>query len=103
MKRKEGLPRPAPNEVKIWFQGSTGSGKTLLAELIQETLRSRGLTVREYVFGGTDYVRMEDQIVDLTNQNIHDVLTVELASVEKLLTATIENRRDRPSNDAQEV
>jgi hypothetical protein len=32
MKRtNETLPGPGRNEVKIWFQGATGSGKTLLA------------------------------------------------------------------------
>jgi thymidylate kinase len=77
---KKMLPRPKPNEVKIWFQGSTGSGKTLLADLIRAVLKARGLTVRDYQWGSG--VPMENQIVDLTQQNITDVLTVDLERVE---------------------
>jgi hypothetical protein len=78
------LPGPGAREVKIWFQGMTGSGKSLLARAIQDALEARGLTVRPYVIGGPDHVPMDRQFVDLTNQNIHDVLTVELHSGEEL-------------------
>jgi hypothetical protein len=74
------LPGPDRNEVKIWFQGATGSGKTLLARLIAEALEAKGLTVRGYVFGGKDWVPKENQWVDLTHQDVSDVLTVEMDS-----------------------
>lgn len=76
------LQRPKPNEVMIWFQGSTGSGKTLLSDLIAAMLKARGVKVRGYQFGSG--VPMEDQIVDLTHQNITDVLTVDLERAEDL-------------------
>ncbi len=72
------LERPGPHQVKIWFQGETGSGKTLLADLIREALEARGLVVRGYRFGGHDYVPPNKRMVDLTDQNIDDVLTVEV-------------------------
>jgi predicted ATPase len=74
------LPRPKPNEVRVWFQGSTGSGKTMLHDLIFKVLKERGVKVRRRAFNGEFAVRMEDQIVDLTHQNIDDVLTLELDS-----------------------
>jgi hypothetical protein len=52
------------------------SGKSLLAKLIREVLEARGVKVRGYAFGSD--VREEDQMVDLTHQDISDVLTVEL-------------------------
>jgi pantothenate kinase-related protein Tda10 len=75
--RPRNLPGPDRNEVKIWFQGGTGSGKTVLARFIQDALEARGLKVRTYAFGSRDWVPQEAQVVDLTQQNIHDVLTVE--------------------------
>jgi hypothetical protein len=78
------LPGPGSREVKIWFQGVTGSGKTLLARAVQDALAARGLTVRPYVIGGEDWVPIDRQFVDLTQQNIHDVLTVELPNMEEL-------------------
>jgi hypothetical protein len=60
------------NEVKIWFQGATGSGKTLLSDLIREALEAGGLKVRTYVFGSG--VPMEDQFVDLTRQYVNTFL-----------------------------
>jgi thymidylate kinase len=72
------LPGPNINEVKIWFQGATGSGKTLLSNFIQEALEAQGLKVQTYCFGGADWVPEENQIVDLTRQDITDVLTVKL-------------------------
>jgi hypothetical protein len=73
---KRGLPGPRRNEVKIWFQGETGSGKTLIAQIVHEALRAKGLKLRceEWRMG----YAMEDQIVDLTHQNIDDVLTVDV-------------------------
>ena len=78
MKSKGALPGPELEEVKIWFQGVTGSGKTLLQDLIYDALHERGLKVRRYEFGRRPYRRMEEQWVDLTRQNIDDVLTVEM-------------------------
>jgi hypothetical protein len=78
MKSNGALPGPELEEVKIWFQGVTGSGKTLLQDLIYDALRERGLKVRRYEFGRRPYRRMEEQWVDLTGQNIDDVLTVEV-------------------------
>jgi thymidylate kinase len=72
------LPGPKINEVKIWFQGSTGAGKTLLADLVREVLKAKGLTVRRYVFGEPDYVAPRERYVDLTDQSIDDVITVEI-------------------------
>jgi hypothetical protein len=86
MKKAKTLPGPDRNEVKIWFQGATGSGKTLLAELFMEALKAKGLKVRNDWRGMG--VRMEDQWVDLTHQNVDDVLTIELkgwTELEKLL------------------
>jgi thymidylate kinase len=87
------LPRPKPNEVKIWFQGSTGSGKTLLADLIRAVLKARGLRVRDYQWGSG--VLMENQIVDLTQQNITDVLTVDLEKVEDVHKLYFDRRDGR--------
>jgi hypothetical protein len=50
----------------------------LLSQVIVEALEARGLKVRGYVFGRG--VPMEDQWVDLTHQNIDDVLTVKMGS-----------------------
>jgi hypothetical protein len=71
------------NEVKIWFQGATGSGKSLLSGLIRKVLEERGVKVRGYVFGSSR-ARVEDKIVDLRRQDISDVLTVELDRWEEL-------------------
>jgi thymidylate kinase len=81
-RRERKLSEPGRGEVKIWFQGPTGSGKSMLAKLITHELEKRGVKVRnrDWLSG----VPMENQIVDLTHQNIDDVLTVELGSWEEL-------------------
>lgn len=72
------LTLPKSREVKIWFQGMTGSGKSMLAELIVNALEARGVKVRRHDWRKDGHVSMEEQIVDLTHQNIDDLLTVEL-------------------------
>jgi adenylylsulfate kinase-like enzyme len=69
---------PKRKEVKIWFQGVSGSGKSLLQDLIVEALKARGIKVRCYDRRLDGKVAMREQVVDLTNQNIHDVLTIEI-------------------------
>ena len=78
MKKKRTLTPPKSHEVKIWFQGMTGSGKTMLADFITHALKARGVKVRGHDWQLDGSVPMEAQIVDLTHQNIADVLTVEL-------------------------
>lgn len=95
---RNGLPRPKVNEVKIYFQGVTGSGKTLLSELIGGLLEEAGLKVQPYVFGGEySNVRMEDQFVDLTRQYVTDVLTIQLDTddLHKLIDTVNERRNQR--------
>ena len=69
---------PKSREVKIWFQGMTGSGKSMLSEFIVHALEARGVKVRRHDWTKDGFVRMEGQIVDLTHQNVDDLLTVEL-------------------------
>jgi hypothetical protein len=83
-KRVKTLQQPKHNEVKIWFQGSTGSGKTLLSNLIKRMLKERGVKVRPYISGSGEWVGPDNQWVDLTRQGIEDVLTIELDSWKEL-------------------
>ena len=74
------LPPPGEGQVKIWLQGSTGSGKTMLFDFIRDAIeKAGGKTAR-----GWDRVPMQNQIVDLTSQNIDDQLVVMLGAWDEL-------------------
>jgi hypothetical protein len=59
-------------DVKIYFQGGSGSGKSLLADLIRGALRERGLEFEPCC----EDVAQCDQILDMRDQNWDDVLIV---------------------------
>ena len=79
MKKKRTLTPPKSHEVKIWFQGMTGSGKSMLAAFITHALKAQGVKVRPHDWQLDGHVSKEEQIVDLTHQDISDVLTIERA------------------------
>ena len=79
------LPKPESHEVRIWFQGLTGSGKSTISHFIKQALEAQGVKVEERILGAGDFgVAMEDQWVDLSHQNIDDILTVDLSSIEEI-------------------
>jgi hypothetical protein len=75
------LPGPERNQVKIWFQGATGSGKSLLSNFVREKLEELGIEV-------TDIPEWQGGFVDLSKQDGSDVITVKLdraVSLQKLI------------------
>jgi hypothetical protein len=95
---KCGFKPPKHGDVKIYFQGSTGAGKSLLRRAITDTLRSRGLDVEQTYVS----IPQDKQIVDLTRQNADDVLlvrdVVDKHGLEKISPARRQAARGRPNS-----
>jgi Leucine rich repeat len=66
------LDAPRHGDIKIYFQGRAGSGKSLIQRIVVEALAARGLQVHEV----DDHVARHLQIVDLTSQNLDDTLLI---------------------------